>query len=98
MPINIQMQVLIVEPLAKLNVSLLSVPVIIIDGSDECDGHDAQQLILTVIAEALRKSHTSLQFWHPVARHRPLGSESIRPIYLRRDSTQICRRRKLSTQ
>jgi len=97
-PIHIQMQVLIVEPLAKLNDSLLSVPVIIIDGSDECDGHDVQQLILTVIAEALRKSRTSSQFRYPVALHRPPGSESIQPIYLHRDSAQICRRRKLSTQ
>jgi len=84
------MQVLIVEPLAKLNDSLLSVSVIIIDGSDKCDGHDVQQLILTVIAEALRKSHTSLQFRYPVALHRPPGSESIQPIYLHRDSAQIC--------
>jgi NACHT domain len=61
-PINIQMQALIVEPLAKLNGSLHSVPVIIVDGLDECNGHDAQQLILTVIAEAQRKSRTSLRF------------------------------------
>ena len=60
-PIDIQMQALIVAPLAKLN-GLHSVPVIIIDGLDECNGHDAQQLILTVIAEALRKSHISLRF------------------------------------
>jgi len=61
------MQALIVEPLAKLNGSLHSVPVIIIDGLDECNGHEAQQLILTVVAEALRKSRTSLRFLVAVA-------------------------------
>jgi len=47
---------LIVEPLAKLNGLLHSVPVIIIDDLDECHGHDAQQLILTDIAEAQKFS------------------------------------------
>jgi hypothetical protein len=61
-PISMQMQAPIVEPLAKLNGPLHSVPVIIIDGLDECNGHDTQQPILTVIAEALRQSRTSLQF------------------------------------
>ena len=48
------MQPLIVEPLAKLNGSLYSVLAIIADGLDECNGHDAQQPALTVIAEVLR--------------------------------------------
>ena len=40
-PINIQMQIFIVEPLAEVNGSLHSVPINIID-MDECHGHDAQ--------------------------------------------------------
>jgi hypothetical protein len=47
------MQTLIVKPLEKLNSSLNTAPVIIIDWLDECSNNDAQQLILAVIAEAL---------------------------------------------
>jgi len=58
-PINIQTQMLIIEP--KLNGLLHSAAVIIIDDPDESHEHDAQQLILTDMPEA-HKFRTSLQF------------------------------------
>ncbi|KAJ7902273.1 hypothetical protein B0H13DRAFT_1717572 [Mycena leptocephala] len=55
----VQMQSLIVAPcLSESNIQL---PVILIDGLDECEGHLVQQEILRLIAQSMRK-HLPLKF------------------------------------
>jgi hypothetical protein len=56
---SVQMQSLIVAPcLSESNIQL---PVVLIDGLDECEGHLVQQEILRLIAQSMRK-HLPLKF------------------------------------
>ncbi|KDR79917.1 hypothetical protein GALMADRAFT_1169509 [Galerina marginata CBS 339.88] len=59
--IAIQMQTLIIEPFRKYDAPHHTATVII-DGLDECEGHESQKLLLTIIHEALAVHGLSLRF------------------------------------
>jgi len=62
--IEAQLRYLITEPFRRtLDQSTpFHTPTVIIDGLDECDGHDSQILILSVISTAIFKDHVKLRF------------------------------------
>ncbi|KAJ7251607.1 hypothetical protein C8J57DRAFT_670145 [Mycena rebaudengoi] len=57
---NMQLQKLVLDPCSSLNPA--QAPTIIIDGLDECEGHQAQQELLYLIANAIRKRSLQLRF------------------------------------
>jgi hypothetical protein len=60
--IMIQMRSLIIDSFRGLSESIKHTPTVIIDGLDECDGHETQQLILDVIYEAVAIHKLPLRF------------------------------------
>jgi len=62
--IEAQLRYLITEPFRRtLDESTpFHTPTVIIDGLDECDGHDSQILILSAISTAVFKDHIKLRF------------------------------------
>jgi len=62
--IEAQLRYLITEPFRRtLDQSApFHTPTVIIDGLDECDGHDFQSLILSAISTAVFKDHVKLRF------------------------------------
>jgi len=62
--IEAQLRYLITEPFRRtLDQSTpFHTPTVIIDGLDECDGHDSQSLILSAISTAVFKDHVKLRF------------------------------------
>jgi len=62
--IEAQLRYLITEPFRRtLDQSTpFHTPTVIIDGLDECDGHDSQCLILSAISTAVFKDHVKLRF------------------------------------
>ncbi|KIM46625.1 hypothetical protein M413DRAFT_259711 [Hebeloma cylindrosporum] len=58
----VQMRSLIIDSFQKLSESIEHTPTVIIDGLDECDGHEAQQLILEIIYEAVVVYKLPLRF------------------------------------
>jgi uridine kinase len=49
----VQMHSLIIDSFQKLSESIEHTPIVIVDGLDECDDHETQQLILEIIYEAV---------------------------------------------
>jgi len=62
--IEAQLRYLITEPFRRTldQSSPFHTPTVIIDGLDECDGHDFQCLILSAISTAIFKDHVKLRF------------------------------------
>jgi len=62
--IDAQLRYLITEPFRRTldQWSPFHTPTVIIDGLDECDGHDSQSLILSAISTAVFKDHIKLRF------------------------------------
>jgi len=58
--IDAQLRYLITEPFRRS--SPFHTPTVIIDGLDECDGHDSQILILSAISTAVFKDNVKLRF------------------------------------
>ncbi|KAJ6473467.1 hypothetical protein DFH09DRAFT_1343542 [Mycena vulgaris] len=58
---RLQFQKLIAAPLAQAP-PLTFRPIIVIDGLDECEGHDAQVMLLQLIIEALHRHHLPVRF------------------------------------
>ena len=58
----VQMRSLIIDSFRKLSESIGHTPTVIIDGLDECDGHETQKLILEIIYEAVAIHKLSLRF------------------------------------
>ncbi|KAJ7262608.1 hypothetical protein C8J57DRAFT_454965 [Mycena rebaudengoi] len=56
---NVQLQKLVMDPCGSLDSSQL--PIIVIDGLDECEGRQAQQEILRLIANAIRQHSPPLR-------------------------------------
>jgi len=58
-----QLRHLIANPLREVSATTpLHRPIVIIDGLDECDGHDSQQSILDAISAAVFTDHINLRF------------------------------------
>jgi hypothetical protein len=57
---NMQFQKLVMDPCGSLDPS--QPPIIVIDGLDECEGHQAQQEILRLIANTIHQRSTPLRF------------------------------------
>jgi len=62
--IEAQLRYLITEPFRRTldQSSPFHMPTVIIDGLDECDGHDSQFLVLSAISTAVFKDHVKLRF------------------------------------
>ena len=58
----VQMRSLIIDSFRKLSESVEHTPTVIIDGLDECDGHETQILILEIIYEAVAVEKIPLRF------------------------------------
>ena len=58
----VQMRSLIIDSFRKLSENIEHTPTVIIDGLDECDGHETQQLILEIIYEAVAVHKLPLRF------------------------------------
>jgi hypothetical protein len=56
------MRSLIINSFRKLSESIEHTPTVIVDGLDECDGHETQQLILEIIYEAVAIHKLPLRF------------------------------------
>jgi hypothetical protein len=59
---TVQMRSLIIDSFRKVSESVEQTPTVIIDGLDECDGHETQQLILEIIYEAVAIHKLPLRF------------------------------------
>jgi hypothetical protein len=58
----VQMRSLIIDSFRKLSLGIGHTPTVIIDGLDECDGHETQKLILEIIYEAVAIHKIPLRF------------------------------------
>ena len=58
----VQMRSLIIDSFRKLSSGIEHTPTVIIDGLDECDGHETQKLILEIIYEAVAVEKIPLRF------------------------------------
>ncbi|KAJ7478210.1 hypothetical protein FB451DRAFT_182604 [Mycena latifolia] len=87
---TVQFQKLVVEPF-KYTSGLLSMPVIILDGLDECEGHKIQQEILRLFIEGLRDHRIPIRLL-VVSRPEP----HIREVLEMQNASMICRHFELS--
>ena len=58
----VQMRSLIIDSFQGLSSSIEHTPTVIVDGLDECDGHETQELILEIIYEAVAIHKLPLRF------------------------------------
>ncbi|KAF8162737.1 hypothetical protein B0H34DRAFT_292711 [Crassisporium funariophilum] len=61
-PMHIQLQRLIIDTFAQLKSQPQRTQVVVIDGLDECQGHEMQQGILSLISQALVSNKVPLRF------------------------------------
>ena len=60
--LDTQFRTLIIEPFQRLSFPPTDLPLVIIDGLDECQGFETQKCILKLIGEALQKYNLPLRF------------------------------------
>ena len=58
----VQMRSLIIDSFRKLSSGMEHTPTVIVDGLDECDGHETQKIILEIIYEAIAIHKIPLRF------------------------------------
>ncbi|KIM46666.1 hypothetical protein M413DRAFT_440266 [Hebeloma cylindrosporum] len=58
----VQMRFLIIDSFRKISETIEHIPTVIVDGLDECDGHETQRVILEIIYEAVAIHKLPLRF------------------------------------